>query len=66
MSLDKRENMWQHLKSEMATVMAQRLIDPTAALSHYPQTEIARIAAQPVLEQLGLVYITGRRTTPAF
>ncbi len=50
----------------MATVMAQRLIDPTAALSHYPQTEIKLIAAQPILEQLGLLYITRRRITPAF
>ncbi len=50
----------------MATVMAQRELDPTVALSHYPQTEIERIAAQPVLEQLGLLYITRRRITPAF
>ncbi len=58
--------MWQHLRSEIATVMAQRELDPTVALSHYPQTEIERIAAQPVLEQLGLLYIARRRITPAF
>ena len=65
-SLDKRENMWQHLSSEIATVMDQRMIDPTVALSHYIRTEIERIAAQPVLEQLGLLRITRRRITPAF
>ena len=65
-SLDKRENMWQHLSSEIATVMDQRMIDPTVALSHSIQTEIERIAAQPVLEQLGLLHITRRRITPAF
>ena len=64
-SLDKRENMWQHLSSEIATVMDQRMIDPTVVLSHYIQTEIERIAAQPVLEQLGLLHITRRRITPA-
>ena len=58
--------MWQHLSSEIATVMDQRMIDPTVVLSHYIQTEIERIAAQPVLEQLGLFHITRRRITPAF
>jgi Integrase core domain len=66
LSLDKRKNMWQHLRSEIATVLDQRLIDPTAALSHYPQAEIERIAAQPVLEQLGLLHVTRRRITPVF
>jgi Integrase core domain len=65
-SLDKRENMWQHLRSEIATAKDQRVIDPTVVLSHYIQTEIERIAAQPVLEQLGLLHITRRRITPAF
>ncbi|MGO9465178.1 MAG: hypothetical protein ACLQVF_13620 [Isosphaeraceae bacterium] len=66
LSLDKRKNMWQHLRSEIATVLDQRVLDPTAALSHYPQAEIERIAAQPVLEQLGLLHVTRRRITPAF
>jgi len=66
LSLDKRENMWQHLRSEIATVLEERNFDPAAALSHYPQAEIERIAAQPVLEQLGLLHVTRRRITPAF
>jgi transposase InsO family protein len=66
LSLDKRENMWQHLRSEIAAVLNQRMLDPTVALSHYIQAEIERIAAQPVLEQLGLLHITRRRITPAF
>ncbi len=66
LSLDRRKNMWQHLRSEIATVLEQRMIDPAAALSHYPQAEIERIAAQPVLEQLGLLHVTRRRITPAF
>ncbi|MGO9922688.1 MAG: hypothetical protein ACLQIB_49335 [Isosphaeraceae bacterium] len=66
LSLDKRKNMWQHLRSEIATVLDQRVLDPTAALSHYPQAEIERIAAQPVLEQLGLLHVTRRRITPPF
>ena len=65
LSLDKRKNMWQHLRSEIATVMGQRMLDRTAALSHYCQAEIERIAAQLVLEQLGLLHITRRRITPA-
>ncbi len=66
LSLDKRENTWQHLRSEIAAVLNQRMLDPTVALSHNIQAEIERIGAQPVLEQLGLLYITRRRITPAF
>jgi hypothetical protein len=66
LSLDKRQNMRQHLRSEIATVMDQRVLDPTAVLSHYAQAEIERIAARVVLEQLGLLPITRRRITPAF
>jgi transposase InsO family protein len=64
--LDKRENMWQHLESGIADVLDQRAIDPMAALPHYTQTEIERIAAQPVLEQLGLLHVTRRRIAPVF
>jgi transposase InsO family protein len=66
LSLDKRENMWQHLKGGSATVLAKREIDPTVALSHYTQAEIERIAAQPVLEELGLLHVTRRRIAPVF
>jgi hypothetical protein len=66
LSLDKRKNMWQHLRSEIAAVLEQRAIDPTAALSHYTQTEIERIAAQRVFEELGLLHITRRRIAPVF
>ena len=64
MSLDKRKNMWQHLSSGIAAVRNQREIDPAVTLPHYTQTEIERIAAQPILEQLGLLHMTRRRITP--
>jgi hypothetical protein len=64
--LEKRKNVWQHLKSGIATVLEQREIDPTVALSHYTQAGIERIAAQPVLEQLGLLHVTERGIAPAF
>jgi hypothetical protein len=63
-SLDKRKNMWQHLSGGIAAVRKQREIDPTVTLPHYTQTEIERIAAQPVLEQLGLLHVTRRRIAP--
>ena len=66
LSLDKRDTMRQHLKRGIATVLDQRGIDPTVALSHYTQAEIERIAAQPVLEQLGLLRVTRRRIAPVF
>ena len=66
LSLDKRKNMWHHLRSGIGAVLDQREIDPAAALPHYTQTEIERIAAQPILEQLGLLHVSRRRITPAF
>jgi hypothetical protein len=63
-SLDKRKNMWHHLSSGIAAVRKQREIDPAATLPHYTQTEIERIAAQPVLEQVGLLHVTRRRIAP--
>jgi len=66
LSLDNRQNMWQHLSSEIATVLNQRELDSTVALSHYTQAEIERLAAPPVLEQLGLLHVTRRRITPVF
>jgi hypothetical protein len=66
LSLDKRKNMWHHLKSGIGAVLDQRNIDPTATLPHYTQTEIERIAAQPVLEELGLLDVTRRRIAPVF
>ena len=64
LSLDERAVLWQHLKRGIATACEQRGIDPTAALPHYTQAEIERIAAQPVLEALGLVHVTRRRIAP--
>jgi hypothetical protein len=66
LSLDKRKNMWQHLRCGIARVLDQRQIDPSAVLPHYTQTEIERIAAPAVLEQLGLLHVTRRRIAPVF
>ena len=66
LSLDKRKNMWQHLRSGISAVRNQRPLDPAVPLPHYTQTEIKRTAAQPVLEQLGLLHVTRRRITPVF
>jgi hypothetical protein len=64
--LDTRENMWQYLRSGIATVLQQRELDPSVPLPHYTQAEIERIAAQPLLEQLGLLQVTRRRIAPVF
>jgi transposase len=64
LSLDKRTIMWQYLKSGIALLRSERDIDPAAALPHYTQTEIERLAAQPVLESLGLLHVTRRRIAP--
>jgi transposase InsO family protein len=66
LSLDERENMWQHLGSEIAAVCAQRGIDAAATLPHYTQTEIERIAAEQVLQDLDLLHVTRRRIAPVF
>jgi hypothetical protein len=58
--LDERSRLWQHLRSGIAAVCEQRGLDETAALPHYTQTEIERLAAQPVLEELGLLRVRRR------
>jgi len=45
---------------------SEREIDPTAALPHYTQSEIERLAARPVLEELGLLHVARRRIAPVF
>jgi hypothetical protein len=54
------------LNREIAAALAKRELDSTVALSHYTRAEIERIAAQPVLEQLGLLNVTRRRSAPPF
>jgi transposase InsO family protein len=63
-SLDERATVWQELESGIVVARQQRGIDPAAALPHYTQTEIERLAAQPVLETLGLLHVRRRRVTP--
>ena len=64
LTLDERQNLWQHLKCGIAAQGALRQVDLTAPLSHYQQAEIERDAAQPVLESLGLLHVTRRLITP--
>jgi len=66
LSLDERENMWQHLECEIAAVCGQRNVDVPDALTHYARTEIERIAAEPILQSLGLLHVTRRRVAPVF
>ena len=63
-TLDEREIMWQHLRSGIGAARDQRGIDRSALLPHYTETETERIAAQPVLEALGLLHVTRRRIAP--
>jgi hypothetical protein len=63
-SLDKRENMWQHLSSGIGAALDERGLDGTVALPHYTQTEIERIAAQPMLKALGLLHVKRRLIAP--
>jgi transposase InsO family protein len=64
LSLDDRTILWQELCSRIAAVCAERGLESTTGLLHYTQAEIERIAAQPVLESLGLLHVTRRRITP--
>jgi transposase InsO family protein len=64
LSLDERAILWQELSRRITAVCAERGLVSTTGLLHYTRAEIERIAAQPVLESLGLLHVTRRRVTP--
>ena len=66
LSLDEREVMWQRWKREIADVLDERELDSTATLPHHARSEIERVGARPVLEELGLLHVARRRIAPVF
>jgi Integrase core domain len=65
LSMDERDTLFENLEARRRAVCLEREVDPEAPLDHYLETEIVRLALQPVLESLGYLHITRRRIAPA-
>jgi transposase InsO family protein len=65
LSMDERDVLVENLEARRRAVCLEREVDPEAPLEHRLETEIVRLALQPVLESLGYLHVTRRRITPA-
>jgi transposase InsO family protein len=65
LTMDERDVLFDNLNAARRAVCLEREVDPEAPLPHAAETEIVRLALQPVLERLGYLHITRRRITPA-
>ncbi len=65
LTMDERDVLFDNLNAARRAVCLEREVDPDAPLPHAAETEIIRLALQPVLESLSYLYITRRRITPA-
>ena len=64
LTMDERDVLFENLNAARRAVCLEREIDSAAPLPHAVETEIVRLALQPVLERLGYLHITRRRITP--
>jgi transposase InsO family protein len=64
-TLDEHDRLFDNLTARRRAVCLEREVDPEAPLTHRLESEIVRLALQPVLENLGYLQITRRRITPA-
>ena len=64
LTMDERDTLFEKLEAGRRAVCLEREVDPEAPLTHRLETEIVRLALQPVLETLGYLHITRRRITP--
>ena len=65
LTMDERDTLFENLEVTRRAVCVVREVDPEVPLTHHLDTEILRLALQPVLENLGYLHITRRRITPA-
>jgi len=65
LSMDERDTLFENLEARRRAVCREREVDPDVPLAHHLETEIVRLALQPVLENLSYLHITRRRIAPA-
>jgi transposase InsO family protein len=64
LTMDERDVLFEKLFLARQRLCLEREVDPSARLPHYSETELIRLALQPVLESLGYLFVTRRRITP--
>lgn len=65
LTMDERDVLFENLDAARQRLCLEREIDPDAPLTHHLESELIRLALQPVLENLGYLHITRRRIAPA-
>ena len=65
LTMDERDTLFENLEARRRAMCVVREVDPEAPLTHRVETELVRLALQPVLEDLGYLHTTRRRITPA-
>jgi len=64
LAMDERDVLFENLTVARTALCREREIDPDVILAHHLESELIRLALQPVLENLGYLYVTRRRITP--
>ena len=64
LTMNERDMLFENLATARRRVCVEREIDADAPLDHQSESELVRLALQPVLETSGYLYITRRRITP--
>jgi transposase InsO family protein len=64
LSMDERDLLFEKLDAARRALCREREVDPDAPLDHRLESELVRLALQPVLESLGYLYVTRRRIAP--
>jgi transposase InsO family protein len=64
LTMDERDVLFEKLEAARRALCREREVDPDAPLEHRVESEVRRLALQPVLESSGYLYVTRRRIAP--
>jgi transposase InsO family protein len=64
LTMDERDMLFENLDTARLALCREREVDSDATLVHHLESEIIRLALQPVLESGRYLYVTRRRITP--
>ena len=64
LTMDERDVLFENLDAARRALCREREVDSDLPLAHRLESELTRLALQPVLESSGYLYVTRRRITP--
>jgi transposase InsO family protein len=65
LTMNERDLLFENLDTARRALCHEREVDSDAPLDHRLESELVRLALQPVLETSGYLHVTRRRITPA-